>query len=229
VAARPPARPLVLASASPARLALLRAAGIEPEVIVSDVPEDGVGHLPADEAVRTLADRKASAVAERLGGAEPAAGPVDPADPADLADPADSGRPLVLGCDSMLAFGGEIRGKPTSDDQARAWWRSMAGGEGTLLTGHAVVDLASGRRAAGVSETRVRFGRPTEDELDAYVRSGEPLRVAGAFTLDGRGAPFVEGIDGDPGTVIGLSLPLLRRLLADLGVAVTDLWAPVRV
>lgn len=207
--ARPPARPLVLASASPARLALLRAAGIEPEVIVSDVAEDGVGHLPADEAVRTLADRKASAVAARLGGA------TDP--------------PLVVGCDSMLAFAGEVRGKPTSDDQARAWWRTMAGGEGALLTGHAVVDLRSGRRAAGVSETRVRFGRPTEAELDAYVGSGEPLRVAGAFTLDGRGAPFVEGIDGDPGTVIGLSLPLLRRLLADLGVAVTDLWAPARV
>jgi septum formation protein len=209
VPARPPARPLVLASASPARLALLRAAGIEPEVIVSDVAEDGVGHLPADEAVRTLADRKASAVADRLGGA------TDP--------------PLVVGCDSMLAFAGEVRGKPTSGDQARAWWRTMAGGEGTLLTGHAVVDLASGRRAAGVSETQVRFGRPTETELDAYVASGEPLRVAGAFTLDGRGAPFVEGIDGDPGTVIGLSLPLLRRLLADLGVAVTDLWAPARV
>ena len=225
--ARPPARPLVLASASPARLALLRAAGIEPEVIVSDVPEDGVGHLPADEAVRTLADRKASAVAERLGGAGPTGTGTGTA--ADPADPAHADRPLVVGCDSMLAFAGELRGKPTSEDQARAWWRTMAGGEGTLLTGHAVVDLASGRRAAGVSETRVRFGRPTEDELDAYVRSGEPLRVAGAFTLDGRGAPFVEGIDGDPGTVIGLSLPLLRRLLADLGVAVTDLWAPARV
>jgi septum formation protein len=208
-------RPLVLASASPARLGLLRDAGLAPRVVVSGIAEDGVDGLPPHEAVHTLADRKASAVAERLLAGE--AGPTP--------GTGTHTKPLVLGCDSMLAIDGEVRGKPTSPAQARAWWLSMRGRSGRLLTGHAVVDTASLRRAAGVSETVVRFGTPTEDEVDAYVASGEPLAVAGAFTLDGRSAPFVDGIDGDHGTVLGLSLPLLRRLLADLGVPIVDLWA----
>jgi septum formation protein len=216
-----PRRPLVLASASPARLGLLRDAGLAPHVVVSGIPEDGVDGLPPHEAVYTLADRKASAVADRLlaGGASlaPGAGPGAPG--------GEAGAPLVLGCDSMLVIDDEVRGKPTSPAEAGAWWRAMRGRRGRLVTGHAVVDTGSHRRAGGVSETVVRFGMPTDDEVDAYVASGEPLAVAGAFTLDGRSGPFVDGIDGDHGTVLGLSLPLLRRLLADLGVPIVGLWA----
>jgi septum formation protein len=205
------ARSLILASASPARLATLRSAGLAPEVIVSGVPEDGVDGLPPAEAVRTLALRKATAVASGLA-AHPSPGA------------ASTDGALVLGCDSLLAIGGEVRGKPASAEEAWGWWRDQRGRTGTFVTGHAVVDTGTGAQVAGVSETVVRFGRPTDAEIDAYVASGEPLAVAGAFTLDGRGAPFVAGIDGDPGTVIGLSLPLLRDLLAELGVSITDLW-----
>lgn len=208
-----PARPLILASASPARLGLLRAAGLAPQVMVSGVAEDGIDGLEPPEAVRALAVRKAVAVVDRL-----AAGPDATAE----RPPAGA---LVVGCDSMLAVAGELRGKPASAGEAVRWWRSQRGTAGTLLTGHAVVDTAMGRQAAGVAQTVIRFGRPTDAEIDAYVASGEPLRVAGAFTIDGRSAPFVDGIDGDHGTVLGLSLPLLRRLLAELGVGIVDLWA----
>jgi nucleoside triphosphate pyrophosphatase len=195
---------LVLASASPARVALLRAAGLTPDVVVSGEAEDGVSGLPASDLARTLAERKASAVAGRIATRDDAA--------------------LVVGCDSVLDFGGEVRGKPASAEEATAWWRSYRGQSGTLVTGHAVVEAGTGRRAVGVAETVVRFGDPTDAEIAAYVATGEPLAVAGGFTLDGYAAPFVDGIDGDHGTVLGLSLPLLRRLLADLGVGVTDLW-----
>jgi septum formation protein len=195
----------VLASASPARRALLRAAGLAPHVMASGVEEDGVEGLTAEDAARTLAERKADAVVARL------AATTDPAT-------------LVVGCDSMLSIDGEVRGKPASADQARDWWRTQRGRSGTLVTGHAVVDTATGRRACAVARTVVRFGAPSDDELDAYIATGEPLAVAGACTIDGYGAPFVDGIDGDHGTVIGLSMPLLRRLLSELGVAITDLW-----
>jgi septum formation protein len=195
----------VLASASPARLALLRAAGLAPHVMASGVEEEGVEGLTAEDAARTLAERKADAVAARL------AATTDPAT-------------LVVGCDSMLSIDGEVRGKPASADQARDWWRTQRGRSGALVTGHAVVDTATGRRACAVARTVVRFGAPSDDELDAYIATGEPLAVAGACTIDGYGAPFVDGIDGDHGTVLGLSMPLLRRLLGELGVAITDLW-----
>ena len=120
---------------------------------------------------------------------------------------------------------GQVLGKPADAAEATARWRSMRGRTGTLLTGHTVVDAGSGRTACGVGATDVRFGTPSDDEVAAYVATGEPLRVAGAFTLDGRSAPFVDGIDGDPGTVLGLSLPLLRVLLGELDVRLTDLWA----
>jgi septum formation protein len=205
---------LVLASASPARLGLLRTAGFDPVVVVSGVAEDGVDGLPAPDVARTLAGRKADAVAARLAGEQHGQ------------HEAHAGGTIVLGCDSVLEFGGEIRGKPASAEQAVAWARGYRGRSGTLWTGHAVIHLGSRSRALGVAETLVRFGHPSDDEIDAYVATGEPLAVAGGFTIDGYAAPFVDGLDGDHTNVLGLSLPLLRRLLGELGFSVTQLWAP---
>lgn len=193
---------LVLASASPARLARLRAAGIEPSVIVSGVDESRVAEPDPARLSLRLARMKAEAVA---------------------ALPEASGA-LVLGCDSVLEFDGEVYGKPDTAEDAVARWKRMRGRVGVLHTGHCLVDADSGREAAEVAATEVRFGEITDAEIAAYVATGEPLRVAGAFTIDGRGGPFVDGVKGDPGTVIGLSLPLLRRLLGQLGIAITDLW-----
>ena len=198
-----PSRPLVLASASPARLGLLRAAGLDPAVLVSGFDEDAVTAADPTALVLALATGKAEAVAAR----------------GDL--PAGA---LVVGCDSLLELDGEALGKPHTPDVAVRRWQRMRGRRGTLLTGHCVLDTATGARASDVAGTVVRFGTPDDDEVAAYVASGEPLGVAGAFTLDGRSAPFVDGIEGDPGNVIGLSLPLLRALLARLDVRITDLW-----
>lgn len=197
-------RRLVLASASPARLRTLRAAGVEPEVRVSAVDEGAVTAPDPAALVLLLARAKAAAV-------------VRPRDDA-----------LVLGCDSLLDLDGRPYGKPAAAADALARWRRMAGRSGTLRTGHALLDVRAGEvvgEAAAVASTVVRFGTPSEAELAAYVATGEPLRVAGAFTVDGLGGWFVDGVDGDPGTVIGLSLPLLRGLLGRLGMDVTDLWA----
>jgi len=203
---------LVLGSASPARLAVLRAAGVDPLVRVSGVDEDAVAASLIDpapaELVSTLAAAKAEAVVDALNGDVPDA--------------------VVVGCDSMLAMAdGRVVGKPGSAEVARERWARMAGSTGELLTGHVVLRLAGGKvvgRAAGTQVTTVRFGRPSDRELRAYLDSGEPLAVAGGFTLDGLGGWFVEGIDGDPSSVIGISLPLTRRLLAEVDVSVVDLW-----
>jgi septum formation protein len=192
---------IVLASASQARLAVLRAAGLDPQVIVSGVDENAFAADTPGELAGLLAAAKAAAVASEL---------------------ADG---LVIGCDSLLDLDGRALGKPASAGQAAQRWREMSGRTGTLVTGHCVINAATGQRAAAVAATRVRFGTPSEEEIAAYVASGEPLAVAGAFTLDGRGGWFVDGIDGDHGTVLGVSLPLLRRLLAELGFSVTALWS----
>ena len=210
-------RTLVLASASPARRALLRAAGFAPLVLVSGDTEDGVDHLAVRDVARTLAERKAVAVAGRLA-ARVAAGP------ALVEGTKVDGTTVVVGCDTVLSFAGEVRGKPGSPEQAAAWWRSYRDATGRLVTGHAVVEVGSGDRAVGVAATTVRFGAPTDDEIAALVATGEPLAVAGGFTIDGFCGPFVTGIEGDHGTVLGLSLPLFRSLLGDLGVTVADLW-----
>jgi septum formation protein len=191
---------IVLASASTARLAVLRAAGLEPKVIVSGVDESSFDAATPAELAGRLARAKAAAVAAALQDG------------------------YVIGCDSLLDLDGRALGKPRSAVEATARWREMSGRTGTLVTGHCVIDAGSGRQAAAVAATKVRFGSPSEAEIADYVASGEPLRVAGAFTLDGRGGWFVDGIDGDYGNVLGVSLPLLRRLFAELGVIVTALW-----
>jgi septum formation protein len=193
--------PIILASASAARLALLRSAGLEPKVIVSHVDESRYSAATSAELAGVLARAKAEAVSGSL----------------------KSG--VVIGCDSLLDLDGVALGKPGSAAEAAQRWREMSGRTGTLVTGHHLINAATGEQAGAVAATVVRFGTPSPEEIDAYVASGEPLRVAGAFTLDGRGGWFVEGIDGDHGNVLGISLPLLRRLLGELGIAVTDLWA----
>ncbi len=196
---------LVLASASPARLTTLRAAGMDPEVRVSDVDEPGLlraagpGTSPADQ-VLLLARAKARNVAPGASGA------------------------LVVGCDSMLDLDGEVHGKPAGPREAVERWHRMRGRSGVLHTGHWVVDTAADAETGAVSSTTVHFAELTDAEIEAYVATGEPLAVAGAFTIDGLGGPFVTGVEGDHHGVVGLSLPLLRTLLAELGVPVTDLW-----
>jgi septum formation protein len=198
---------LVLASASPARLATLRAAGIEPEVVVSGVDEDEVTASSPAGLAAALAQRKAQAVAQRLG-----------------ADRLHVGAELVLGCDSVFEMDGVGYGKPADAGEAVIRWRAMRGRRGTLHTGHHLIDLGSDRSVQEVGSAEVTFGQVSDAEIDAYVATGEPLSVAGAFTIDGLGGPFVERVEGDPHTVVGLSLPLLRRLLADLGVTWPSLW-----
>lgn len=198
----------MLASASPARLATLRAAGVEPEAVVSGVEEDGVdGGSPAGTAL-LLARRKAQAVANRLG-----------------ADRLHVGQELVLGCDSVFELDGRAYGKPTDTADAVARWQAMRGRSGVLHTGHHLVDLDSDREVGALASTLVTFAAVTDEEIEAYVGTGEPLRVAGGFTIDGLGGPFVRSVEGDPHTVVGLSLPLLRVLLADLDIAWTSLWS----
>jgi len=206
----------VLASASPARLALLRQSGIEPVVRVSGVDEDGLadalaasGRTAPAELCAALADAKAHAVGDAVRDELPGA--------------------IVIGCDSVLDLDGVALGKPDDAVDAVNRWRAMRGRTGILRTGHTVVELGRTREhdrvASAVASTLVVFADLDDATIEAYVGTGEPLHVAGAFTLDGIGGAFVERIDGDPANVVGLSLPLVRRLLADLDIAWTDLWS----
>lgn len=191
----------MLASGSPARLRLLRDAGLEPLVVVSGVDESAVVGSDPWEQVAALAAAKAHAVVDRV--------------------PADA---LVVGCDSMLLLDGELLGKAADAADAERRWRSMRGRTGALLTGHCVVDVATRRDVREVADTVVRFGTPSDEEIAAYAKTDEATSVAGPFTIDGQGAAFVDGIDGDASNVVGLSLPLLRRMLSQLGVELTSLW-----
>ena len=196
-------RRLVLASASPARLALLRQAGLTPEVVVSHVDESTVRAARVGEQVALLAAAKAKVVAEQETDA------------------------LVVGADSLLEFRGEPMGKPADAHDARDRWQRMSGRSGVLHTGQALLDVRDGQvvsRDVAVVSTVVHFASPTPREIEAYLATGEPLAVAGAFTLDGLGAPFVRRVEGDPAAVVGLSLATLRTQLAKRGLAITDLW-----
>ena len=190
---------LILASSSKARLRVLRDAGFDPEVAVSGVDES-FGPMTTTEAVIVLAERKAGAVAGLFPGA------------------------LVLGCDSMLELDGESVGKPQSEADVVHMWERLAGRQAPLWTGHYLVDTGSGASAREAASTVITFGHPSHEELRAYAATGDALALAGAFSIEGRGGPFVERVDGSPSNVLGLSLPHFRLMLAELGVQIYDLW-----
>jgi septum formation protein len=205
-----PAVRLILASASPARRATLLAAGIEPTVHVSAVDEPELvsryGVTAAEDIALLLARAKAEDVAAQLG------------------EPHEA---VVVGCDSVLELAGSVHGKPDDAEQARELWQRMRGSSGTLFTGHWVIDLrenGSKGTLGAVAGTVVHFAEPSDDEIDAYIATGEPLAVAGAFTVDGLGGAFVRGIEGDHHNVVGISLPVLRELLAECGIPWHSLW-----
>ena len=191
---------VVLASASPARLSTLVAAGLDPEVIVSGVDEESVQSHDAANLAAALAQMKCRAVSAKL----------------------DDPEAVIIGCDSVLAFENGILGKPDDARDATLRWRRMRGKSGVLHTGHCV--RLGQREFVETASTVVHFADVSDAEIDAYVATGEPLRVAGGFTIDGLGSAFVRGIEGDPHNVVGISVPLLRELLADLGLIWTDLW-----
>ncbi len=201
-------KPVVLASASPARLRTLEAVGIHPVVHVSGIDEGAYADREIADLVRDLAAAKASAVTAEL--------------------PEGLGDALVVGCDSMLELDGRVLGKPTSAAVASARWRDMRGRTAVLRTGHCLVDATTGRTAAATASTSVTFAEVSDPEIDEYVATGEPLHVAGAFTLDGYAGAFVTRVDGDPHNVIGLSLPLVRLMLPELGLTWLDVWRPAQ-
>lgn len=204
---------VVLASASSGRRKVLQQAGIDPLVVVSGVDEDAVIARQAPDAaaghvVCALAAAKAESVVELL--------------PAEVA--ADC---VVIGCDSMLYIDGRLRGKPGTVDAARRAWQSMAGHSGELFTGHCVLRLRDGaitRHELASDATTVVFAQPDPVELEAYLASGEPLGVAGAFTLDGLGGWFIDDVEGDPSNVVGIGLAITRTLLRKVGLSVADIW-----
>jgi septum formation protein len=184
-------------------LATLRSAGVEPEVVVSGVDETGVEAASVAELAGRLARLKAETVA------------------ATLADDA-----LVLGCDSLLEFAGRPLGKPGSRDAAADRWREMRGHSGVLHTGHSLIDVVSARSVHRTVSTIVHFADVSDAEIDRYAATGEPVAVAGAFTIDGLGGWFVTGVEGDPHNVVGVSLPALREMLHELGADLTTIGYP---
>ena len=196
---------LILASRSPARLATLNAAGIEPDVIVSDVDEEAIQASLPNATPMELAQVLAQAKAEKVAGT--------------ITEPA-----IVIGCDSVFELDGLAYGKPETAQIAKERWQQMVGRAGTLHTGHHVIDTSSSATASATASTIVHMGTMSEQEMDDYLATGEPLHVAGGFTLDALGGAFVEGVEGDPSNVVGISLPTLRRLLGQLGVTWTTLW-----
>ena len=210
--------PLVLGSASPARLETLQRAGVTPYVMVSDIDEDSAltqalsrhGELKPEDVALLLARAKCEAVASRLAGdSRPAGAPTGA---------------LVLGCDSVLELDGELHGKPADEAEATSRWQRMRGRSGVLHTGHWLIDDrdnsdgGTGATMGAVASTTVHFAKVSDQEIAAYVATGEPLQVAGAFTIDGLGGPFVSGIEGDHHNVVGISLPLLRDMLGEIDV-----------
>jgi len=200
---------VILASSSPARLKTLRATGVFPEVLVPGVDE--TTDAPDTESrVRAVAERKGEAVRTLLGSS-----PTQPT--------------VLIAADTMLDMGGVSYGKPHDDGVARQRLHEMSGSSGVLYTGHYVAFSPAGgpwAQTSDVARTVVHFADMSDDEIEAYLATGEPLEVAGSFTIDGLGGPFITGIEGDPHNVIGLSLPLLRVMLGRLGVPWTELWTP---
>lgn len=199
----------VLASSSPSRLSVLRNAGIEPEIIPPDTDEDAIIARLSDAApsdiVAALAEAKAS----------------------DVAVPVSDELTVVVACDSMLLLDGSLSGKPHTIDECIRRWEKQRGREARLITGHAVRVVDGGVVKHEVTETistTVHFGTPSDADIRAYATTGEPLGCAGAFTLEALGGWFIDGIEGDPSSVLGLSLPLIRRTLAGWGLDVSTFW-----
>lgn len=220
---------IVLASSSPSRLMVLRNAGVEPDVVKPDVDEDAIvadllaaspEASPAD-IVCALAEAKAADVVARVGGTEPGAA-------AGAESGAAAGTTVVIACDSMLLLDGELSGKPHTVDETVRRWRLQRGRAAELVTGHSITALSDApegtRSATAAISTTVRFGEPSDADVRAYAESGEPLGCAGAFTLEALGGWFIDGVDGDPSSVLGLSLPLIRRTLAGWGLDVSAFW-----
>lgn len=192
---------LILASASPSRFRLLQSAGISPQVLVSGVDEESpeITALQPSEMVIALAILKAHTVKKMA--------------------PANS---LILGCDSTFEYNGQSLGKPESKENAIARCKLLSGKYGYLHTGHCLIDLKQGIEITERSSARVQFAQMSDDEIEDYVKSGEPLNLAGGFSLDGLSAPFITSIEGDPSGIVGLSLPLLRKMIISLGYSWPD-------
>ncbi len=206
---------LILASSSPARQKLLTDSGVDFQVLVSDVDEDAV-----------LAQAQEKAFAAGLGEITPAqtAQLLAQAKAQDVAARVEAADALVLGCDSVFEFDGGAYGKPHTVERARQRITAMSGQSGQLHTGHWLIDTATGKEASELRTAIVHFDRLSDEEIEAYLATEEPLWVAGSFTIDGFGAPFIKGIEGEFHTVVGLSLNALRSMMHQLGQSITNFW-----